>query len=189
MNFKKIGTLSLAAVLTFSIGTPAMASTNVYVTAASGLNIRKAPNTKTKAIATVPYGKKLVKINTKNGWDTIKYKNKIRYVSHKYVSPKPMFTRRSVAVKSASGFRRSGVIRWNGWRWTWYSSRVLPGGGLNIPGRHTDSNGYICDNNGYICLASGRLRKGTVVRTPFGKYGKVYDSGCAANTLDVYVNW
>ena len=33
------------------------------------------------------------------------------------------------------------------------------------------------------------LGKGTVVNTPFGKAGKIYDSGCAADTLDVYTDF
>jgi len=90
---------------------------------------------------------------------------------------------------TASQFRSAGVVYWNGYRWTWYSQRVLPGPGLNIPGRHVDENGYVCDSNNYICLASSTLRRGTVVSTPFGKPGKVYDSGCAAGTLDVYTNF
>lgn len=95
----------------------------------------------------------------------------------------------SEALYSASKFMNMGVIYWNGWRWTWYSERVLPGGGLNIPGRHADSSGYICDGNDYICLSSSSLSKGTVIATPFGKSGKVYDTGCASDTIDVYVNW
>ena len=90
---------------------------------------------------------------------------------------------------SASYFMNMGVIHWNGWKWTWYSERVLPGGGLNIPGRHADSNGYICDSNDYICLSSSSLSKGTIIATPFGKSGKVYDTGCAGNVIDVYVSW
>jgi len=96
---------------------------------------------------------------------------------------------RKKAVTTPKAFRRAGVMRWNGWRWTWYSERALPGRGLKIPGRHTDSDGFVCDQDGYICLASGSLKKGTVVDTPFGREGKVYDCGCASNTLDVYVNW
>ena len=90
---------------------------------------------------------------------------------------------------SAGYFMSAGVIYWDGWRWTWYSQQVLPGGGLNIPGRHVDENGYICDENEYICLASSSLGWGTIVNTPFGKQGKVYDSGCDSDVLDVYVNW
>lgn len=92
------------------------------------------------------------------------------------------------AIYSASYFRQIGVIYWNGWRWTWYSERVLPGTGLNIPGRHTEG-GYVRDGDGYICLASDALSYGTVIETPFGSYGKVYDCGCGYNTIDVYVGW
>ena len=95
----------------------------------------------------------------------------------------------SEKIYSASYFRRMGVLRWGGWRWTWYSQRVLPGNGLHIPGRHTDSDGYVCDENDYICLASSTLSKGKVLDTPLGKKGKIYDSGCASDTIDVYVNW
>lgn len=93
------------------------------------------------------------------------------------------------AVYSATEFMNMGVIYWNDWRWTWYSERVLPGGGLNIPGRYADSSGYICDENDYICLSASSLDKGTIISTPFGKSGKVYDTGCATDTIDVYVNW
>lgn len=91
---------------------------------------------------------------------------------------------------SPSDLQFQGVLYWGGWRWTWYSERVLPGGGLSIPGRHTETDtGFVCDGDGYICLASGSLSKGTVVDTPFGRLGKVYDCGCAADVLDVYVGW
>lgn len=91
-------------------------------------------------------------------------------------------------IYSASYFQNMGVIWWNGWRWTWYSERVLPGTGLNIPGRHTEG-GYIRDGDGYICLASDVLDYGVVIETPFGAYGKVYDCGCGYDTIDVYVGW
>lgn len=90
---------------------------------------------------------------------------------------------------TAKQFKSKGAIRWNGYRWTWYSQRVLPGKGLKIPGRCVDSNGYVCDGDGYICLASKNLAKETVVKTPLGKYGKVYDRCGIYGTLDVYVNW
>ena len=80
-----------------------------------------------------------------------------------------------------------GVIYWGDYRWTYYSESILPGGGLNIPGRYTDETGFVCDGNGYICLASSDLSYGTIVSTPFGRMGCVYDSGCPSGTLDVYV--
>lgn len=79
-----------------------------------------------------------------------------------------------------------GVVYYNGWRFTYYSETVLPGNGLNIPGRHV-SDGKVCDADGYICVASSTLPKGTIVDSPLGT-GRVYDSGCAANTLDLFVH-
>lgn len=82
-----------------------------------------------------------------------------------------------------------GRLYYGDYQYTWYSERVLPGYGLVIDGRHTDSDGFVCDGDGYICVASSSLNKGTVVDTPFGRQGKVYDSGCDWGTIDVYVNW
>lgn len=81
-----------------------------------------------------------------------------------------------------------GVIYFNGHRETYYSQKVLPGGGLNIPGRHVASDGTIRDADGYICVASSDLAWGTLVETSLGM-GKVYDSGCASGTIDIYTNW
>lgn len=63
---------------------------------------------------------------------------------------------------------------------------VLPGGGLNIPGRHVNANGYVADGDGFIVLAND-APIGTVFPTPFGGYGKVYDRGTYGNHLDVYI--
>ena len=90
---------------------------------------------------------------------------------------------------SADELRFLGVIYAGDFRWTWYSQNVLPGGGLQIPGRHVDENGFICDENDRICLASSDLEWGTIVTTPFGKEGCIYDCGCASGTLDVYVDF
>lgn len=88
-----------------------------------------------------------------------------------------------------SDFQDMGIINWGDWTWTYYSEKLLPGEELYLPGRNTDENGYICDGDGYICIASSSLDWGTIVNTPFGKQGKVYDSGCASYILDVYVSW
>ena len=86
-------------------------------------------------------------------------------------------------------FYNMGIIEWGGWSWSYYSEVYMPGTTLPIPGRWTDENGYVCDENNYICLASSSLPKGTIVDTPFGKMGKVYDCGCLSYILDVYVSW
>lgn len=81
-------------------------------------------------------------------------------------------------------FLRAGVIHYEGKKFTYYSQSVLPGGGLNIPGRHIEG-GFVKDKDGYICLANFAAN-GTVVSTPFGP-GKVYDKGTNGNHYDIYV--
>ena len=84
--------------------------------------------------------------------------------------------------------KKKGVNYYNGHRETYYSQKVLPGHGLKIPGRHVASDGTIRDSDGYICVASSDYPKGTVVKTSLGP-GKVYDSGCASGTIDLYTDW
>lgn len=78
-----------------------------------------------------------------------------------------------------------GVINWGGYKYTYYSQSVLPGGGLRIPGRHVNAGGFVADGDGYIVLANDRPR-GTILPTPFGYMGKVYDRGTYGNHIDVY---
>jgi uncharacterized protein YoxC len=84
-------------------------------------------------------------------------------------------------------FRSQGTTNDGNYDYTWYSQRVLPGGGLNIPGRHVDEDGFVRDENGNICIAARDLDKGTEVDTPFGK-AVVYDY-CPNGNLDIYTDW
>ncbi|MCT1795734.1 G5 domain-containing protein [Helcococcus kunzii] len=100
-------------------------------------------------------------------------------------------TKRKAVVASSSSIyslrdlRFQGVINWGGKRFTYYSQSVLPGGGLRIPGRHINAGGFVADSDGYIVLANdGPL--GSVVSTPFGYMGKIYDRGTYGNHYDVY---
>lgn len=104
-------------------------------------------------------------------------------------------TSANVDWSSASGgyltlaqMKFQGVVYYAGYRYTYYSQSVLPGGGLKIPGRHVE-NGCVVDGDGYICVASSTHPKGTIVPTPLAQYpqGKVYDSGCARGTIDLYI--
>lgn len=91
---------------------------------------------------------------------------------------------------SAAEFQWMGVVEEDGVRYTWYSQNVLPGGGLNelnANGRHVEG-GFVVDGDGYIAVASSDYAMGTVVDTPFGE-AKVYDTGCASGTIDVYTNF
>lgn len=115
--------------------------------------------------------------------------NYIETYEDEYIVEDTVFQSDYDALYTPVDFQNMGIIDWGGWCWTFYSQRAMPGEGLIIPGRHVDYNGYVCDENDYICLASSSLDKGTVVDTPFGKMGKVYDCGCLNYILDVYVDW
>lgn len=95
------------------------------------------------------------------------------------------------AQYSLSQFMFAGVVNWGGYKFTYYSQSVLPGGGLAIPGRHINAGGYVADADGYIVLAAPYgVSHGTVFSTPFGASGKVYDTCGSCSTspmwLDVY---
>ena len=104
-------------------------------------------------------------------------------VVQEYVEPEPAPQQTYVG----NSFRSDGVWQDENYRYTWYSSNVL---------RHyrTDewtagADGIYRDDDGYVVVASSDLPQDTVVEgTPFGAC-KVYDSGCASGTLDVYTNF
>ena len=118
-------------------------------------------------------------------------------LSTQTATAKPMITKHSAVNNysqkqySLATFQRLGRVYSGGHEYTYYSQRVLLGGGLNIPGRHVNRDGYVADKDGYIVVASSLngYPKGTVVNTPFGYKGKVYDKiGGNYNTkhIDVY---
>lgn len=201
---RKIISLGLAISVSLLFCAPISAQnekepTRVYVTAEDGLNIRKTPSTYFEPVDCVPYGTELQLMSDTNveNWSCIVYEDELRYVCNLYISeqePAPLVVEQTESIISTgeyspSDFAFAGVIYWGNYRWTWYSERVLPGYGLDIPGRYTDYLGYVRDQDGYLCLASNDLARGTIVDTPFGSQGKVYDCGCASGTLDVYVGW
>lgn len=94
---------------------------------------------------------------------------------------------RTAKLFDLDDFMFRGVIYWSGYKFTYYSEKVLPGGGLRIPGRHINADGYVADEDGYIALA-GEAPMGTVFETPFGYKGKIYDRGTVGNHLDVYIS-
>lgn len=96
----------------------------------------------------------------------------------------------SIAAQSNSGninLRSAGIVNWGGYRFTWYSQNVLPGGGLSIPGRHINSAGFVCDGSGYIVAATA-FGRGTTGNSPWGTW-KSYDTGVSGNTVDLYTAW
>lgn len=85
---------------------------------------------------------------------------------------------------------KRGVLMFNGHRETYYSQKVLPGGGLDIPGRHVADDGTVRDGDGFIVVAAdfGFMPRGTELMTSLGP-ARVYDTGCVYGTIDIYVNW
>lgn len=84
--------------------------------------------------------------------------------------------------------KSGGVNYFNGQKETYYSQRVLPGGGLDIPGRHVASDGTIRDDADYIVVASDRQSKGETGMCSLGAY-KVYDTGVGHDGIDIYTDW
>lgn len=93
----------------------------------------------------------------------------------------------SSTSSSVPNLMSAGVVNWGGYRFTWYSQQILPGGGLNIPGRHVNSSGFVCDGDGYIVAATA-FGRGTTGNSPWGAW-KSYDTGVSGNTVDLYTNW
>ena len=174
----------------------------------TGVNIRAGASLESEIIKTVSINTELQVIESEAEWTEVIEGENTYYIYSKYLSNKkteiPVTSRsnterkitknnnNNIKTKGSSSSnpltRSKGVVYYNGHRETWYSQKVLPGGGLKIPGRHVDSRGLVCDGDGYICVASSDLAKGTIVETSLGT-GKVYDSGCASGTIDIYTNW
>ena len=172
----------------------------------TGVNIRAGASLESEIIKTVSINTELQVIESEAEWTEVIEGENTYYIYSKYLSDKkteiPVTSRSNIERKitknnnietkgssSSNPLTRSkGVVYYNGHRETWYSQKVLPGKGLKIPGRHVDSRGLVCDGDGYICVASSDYPKGTIVETSLGT-GKVYDSGCASGTIDIYCNW
>lgn len=124
-------------------------------------------------------------------YDLIQTKINEQYQQTTLSDSRKSYNNTSASYSNKGCLTKSGGVYYNpdtGLKETWYSQRVLPGGGLKIPGRHVNSEGFVCDQDEYICVASSTYPKGTIIETSRG-VGKVYDSGCKPGILDIYVDW
>ena len=123
-------------------------------------------------------------LSKENGLTKIEYVTVGGYdhIVMKYSEPYNLFSNALTSWRGAQYF--------DGHKETYYSERVLPGYGLRIPGRHVADDGTIRDEEGYIAVASDPsfMSRGSVLMTSLGP-AKVYDTGCAYGTIDIYVNW
>ena len=138
-----------------------------------------------EAVQKVKSNTKVKQVRTGKVWARIKHDGKLYKVRVKYLAD-----RKAVRNYTGAKFKRTGVVYWNSYKFTWYSQRALPGHGLKIPGRHVDKQGFVCDKYGYIVLGSNTANRGRIIPTPFGRFGKVYDAGWVGTYwFDVYTSF
>jgi len=185
---KRTITIMLTALVVWSSVITSASAKDITRYATKTVKLKEAPKKTSKTMCTVKAKIRLTVIKQGKTWATISHDGLPLYVKKAEIhKTKP------VNKWKGRSFKKRGRGRWNKWSWTWYTQRQLSGRGLKIPGRHVDKRGFVCDKDGYICLASGRKnkRKKVIVPTPFGKYGKVYDTNGRNNNkwFDVLTAW
>lgn len=126
-------------------------------------------------------------------WAVVKYNGK------KYSTVKKYLNKEKLPCKEKAEYyikylRTTAPVIWHGRKYTYYTSRLLPIWKLPVKGLHLDKNGMWCDKWDYIVLGSSRANKANKVifATPFGKFGRVYDTGTASTPdwlCDTATNW
>lgn len=90
-------------------------------------------------------------------------------------------------VTPTSGLTREGGVNYyNGSRETWYSSNVLYH--YRTSEWTVGEDGVYRDADGYVVVARSDMAQGDTIETSLGT-GRVYDTGCAAGTTDIYTSW
>ena len=156
-------------------------SSNTSVATVSSTGVVKAKKAGTAKITVTAqdgskvYGTCSIKVKAKATYNGVELQYSARY----NVSKNPLT-------------KKLGVVYYNGHKETFYSQKVLPGGGLyalNNNGRHVADDGTIRDKDGYIAVACNYLSQGSRIMTSLGP-GKVYDTGTMTGAwIDIYVNW
>ena len=182
------GILILAVIATLMTPSYDAEAKTTYRYITQKVSLKETRNKKSATIEKLRQNDKVILLKKGKRWSRVKYGENVGYCKTKFLN-----SRKSPKLYTRKQFKRRGRIRWRGWSWTWYTQRILPGRGLKIPGRHVDKQGFVCDKDGYIVLASsiGYKKKHKILPTPFGKYGKVYDTNGTWNYgwRDVYTNW
>ena len=142
---------------------------------------------------TVKAGTSVTLMKQGKKWARVKYKGVVYKLRKKYLNTEGL-TSAKKARKYIRQLKGRNPVRWHGRKYTYYTSRRFPVWRLPVKGLHLDKNGIWCDKDGYIVLGSSRANraKSKVFATPFGKYGKVYDTGGVSTPwwlCDVAVNW
>ena len=126
-------------------------------------------------------------------WAVVKYKGD-RYVTlKKYLNAENLPSKKR-SKEYINYLRTRGPVYWRGRKYTYYTSRLCPIYMLPVPGLHLDAEGIWCDIHDYIVIGSSVTNKvnRAVIATPFGKYGRVYDTGgysTPSSLCDTAVCW
>ena len=172
-------------------------------TVITDLYVRQQPTTESNFIKVLPQGMIIETIENGSDWDKVEAEDCIGYVSNKYLATaevsesevttddqETQIMASAQKVYTKEEFIHQGVINWNGWNWTYYLLSMFPGStSTPVQGKHVNEDQFVCDGDGYVILASVDLPPYTVVETPFGYMGKVYDTGCPSGVLDVYTDF
>lgn len=155
------------------------------------INLRQKANG--KVLKQVKRNTKLKLIKEGKRWAVVKHKGE------KYVTLKKYLNDEKLPSKKRSKYyinylRTKGPVYWHNRKYTYYTSRLCPIWLLPAPGLHLDKNGMWCDKWDYIVLGSSVTNKinRKVIATPFGKYGRVYDTGGYSTPdwlCDTAVDW
>lgn len=146
-----------------------------------------------KVLKKVKRNTKLRQIKEGKRWSIVRYDGE-RYVTlKKYLHPESLNTKKGKEYY-INYLRTKGPVHWRGRKYTYYTSRLCPIYKLPVPGLHLDKYGMWCDKWDYIVLGSSITNKvnRTIIATPFGKYGRVYDTGGYSTPswlCDTAVNW
>lgn len=146
-----------------------------------------------KVVKKVGRNTKVAQIRTGKRWAVVKYKGKKYVTLKKYLNPERLPGKKK-SRECIKYLKTRGPVHWHGRKYTYYTSRLCPIYKLPVPGLHLDADGIWCDKNDYIVLGSSVALKQAraIVATPFGKYGKVYDTGgysTPPTLCDTAVNW
>ena len=200
---KKLNIISaiLMGVILFCAPLQAYADETITAIVTTDLNVREQPDKDSDIVDILPEGKEVkVSESKEEDWNRINFDGYSGYVYNAYLAADSddvvieteltLIDTKSEKIYTKEEFMWQGVISWNGWNWTYYLMSMFPGStSTPVEGRYVNDDGFVCDSEGYIILASVDLAPYTVVETPFGYIGKVYDTGCPSGILDVYTNW
>lgn len=177
---------------------PIYAEDTLTAKVTTDLNVREQPDKNAKIVDVLKQGQVIeVSECEKSDWNKVSFDDYEGYVYNKYlVSNKdPEFDQieefdESEPAISIADFQYVGIFSWNGWQWTYYLMSQFPGQtSTPVEGRYVNENGFVCDSEGYVILASADLPPYTILQTPLGELGKVYDTGCPHGIIDIYTNW